>query len=253
MNKKIPFILFITFLLWLLNQLFVFLPNLFFISLSLAVLLITLIIKNLIPKNSVKFWPLLIISPILFYLTASFYSAILTSQLWIQFIFLINAYFIFAYLKNIYYFYSFGAPEREIKLRRLLLSFSFLAMFGASAVLYSLPIFLNLSFWSIFVLLVVICFIIFGQLAIFLKTDYYKREVLFLGLDTLILSEFAGVFLLLPLSYNVRAFLLAIIFYNLILFNNWRREGRLTFNNLKWPLFSTALIIFVILFSARWR
>jgi len=253
MLKKVPFIFLTVFFLWLLNELFFFKPTLFFVSLGLSTLIIILAVKKLVDKKSNTFWLLLTISPILFYFSASFYSSILTNQLWIQFIFFINAFLIFSYLKNIYYYYSFGAPERGAKLNRLLLSASFLAMFAAAATLYALPIFINLSFWSIVIFFIIINIIFFYQSLIFAKDNSVREDWLFLVINTLVLSEFAGVLLLLPLNYNVRGFLLAIFFYSLILFNNWRQEGRLNFRNLRWPLISVFLIMLIILFSARWR
>ncbi len=251
MPKKIPLLFLVAASLWALSELFILKPGLFFVSLAVAALIIILTIKKLVGRKSPIFWPLLALSPILYYLAAAFYSAILTNQWWIQFIFLINAYAIFAYLKNIYYYFSFGAPEREAKLRKLILSFSFLAFFAAAATLYALPIFLNFSFGFIFLLLVLSGGVFFAQLMIL--TSHQKDSWLFLFLNTIILGELTGVLLLLPLSFNVRGILAAIFFYSLVLFNNWRLEGRLNFRHLRWPLVLSLLLIFIILFSARWR
>jgi integral membrane sensor domain MASE1 len=75
---------------------------------------------------------------------------------------------------------------------------------------------------------------------------------LFLAINSLVLSEAAGALLLLPLSFNVRGLLLSLVFYSLVLFNNWRREKRLNIKNLKWSLAIGIFLILLILLSARW-
>lgn len=251
MPKKITFIFFNSFLILGLSELFILKPSLFFVCVSLSILALVIAVRSLIGRHREVFWPLLTISPILYYLSAAFYSAILTNQLWIQVVLALSAYAAFSYLKNIYYFFSFGAPEREVKLRKFILSFSFLAFFASAATLYALPIFLNFSFGLIFLLLVLLGGLFFFQLDILAKNQ--KDSWLFWLLNAIILGELSGVLILLPLSFNVRGILAAIFFYSLILFNNWRVEGRLNRRNLRWPIILVFLLIFIILFSARWR
>lgn len=252
MRNKIWKFSFIVFLIWLSNQFFVWQPDLFFVALAFSGTLIILTIRRIINENSKYFWPWFIASPILFYGAATFYATILTNFYWIQFIFLLTAYILFIYFKNIYYYLAFGAPERENKLRKILLSASFLSFFAAAATLYAFPIFLNLSFWSIFFLFILLIGLFFIQRLWFIPVKKSSEEIVFLSINTLILAEISGALLLLPLSYNVRGLLLALIFYSLILFNNWRREARLNFKNLKWSLIIGLSMIFVILLSARW-
>lgn len=251
MPKKINFIFLISLFIWILSQVYFFNPELFFVSLSVSSVVIFLVVKKIINKKNDIFWLLLTVNPLLLYLSASFYSAILTNQILIQLILAITAFLIFSYFKNIYYYYSFGAPERELKLRKLVILSSFLAFFAASATLYALPIFLNFSLSVIFIWLIVISSVLFIQLFIFFPK--FNQDGIFKSINILILGELSGALLLLPLSYNVRALILAILFYLLFLFYNWRYDGRLIFQNIKWPVIITLIIIFIILFSARWR
>jgi len=251
MSKKINFIFLLSLLIWLLSQAFILKPNLFFVSLTLSSLAIIIVTRKIVCQRQAPFWPLLAVNPLLTYLSAAFYCAILINQILIQFILVFVAILIFSYFKNIYYYYSFGAPEREAKLRKLVIVSSFLSFFAAAATLYALPIFLNFSFWLIYVWLTAIGVIFFLQLSIL--SIRKNHHWLMKSVNIIILSELSGVLLLLPLNYNVRALLLAIFFYLLMLLDNWHYEDRLTFKQIKWPLLIALIIVFIILFFARWR
>ncbi|MFA5130968.1 MAG: hypothetical protein WC467_00930 [Patescibacteria group bacterium] len=251
MKNTFWYLIIASFSLWALDEIFLFRPDFFFVSLGLALLIIAYTVRALVKKGSQKFWPIYIVAPAVFYLSFSFYSAIISSHVWIQLIFLLNAWFVYSYLKNIYYHFSFSAPEREIKLRRLLISGAFLSTFALAANLYGLTVFLNWPFILLLASFIILSIFIFGQFFMF-QTKSSHDERLFLGLNVLILAEFAGVFFFLPLNYNVLGLLVAIIFYLLLLFNEWREENRLDFKNLKWPIIITTLIFIVVLLTARW-
>jgi hypothetical protein len=251
MKNKQLYLILIPLALWFLDEIFFFKPVFFFVSLGLGLLIITLGVKVLIKDRSSRFWPAFILSPALFFLSFSFYSAIIASQFWIQVVFLLNAWFVFSYLKNIYYYFSFGAPERESKLRHLLISSSFLSTFAVASVLYGLPIFLS---WPFALLLLVFSLIsagLFGQFFIFVK-KIEREQKIFWCLNVLVLAEIVGVISFLPLNYNVLGLLAAIVFYLLILFNDWRTENKVDYKNMKWPITIGSLIIIFILLSARW-
>jgi len=245
------YLILVPFLLWVLDEIFIFKPDFFFVALGLGLLIITFGVRRLIKKQSLKFWPIFILPPSLFYLSFSFYSAMIVGQFWIQVIFLLNAWFIFFYLQNIYYYFSFGAPEREVKLRRLLTSGSFLSTFVIASSLYALPIFLSWPFFILLLIFTLISFGLFGQF-LALEKNISAEQKIFWGVKVLILAESAGALFLLPLNYNILGLLLAIIFYLLILFDDWRAAGRLYYKNLKWPLIIGSLVIILILLSARW-
>jgi len=251
MKNNYLYLILIPFLLWVLDEIFVFRPDFFFVALGLGLLIITFGVRLLIKKQSLKFWPVFVLPPSLFYLSFSFYSAMIVNQLWIQLIFLLNAWFIFFYLQNIYYYFSFGAPERAVKLRRLLTSGAFLSTFAIASSLYALPIFLSWSFFILLLIFILISLGLFGQFLI-LEKNISTEQKIFWGIKVLVLAEFAGVFFLLPLNYNILGLLLAIIFYLLILFDDWRASSRLNYKNLKWPLIISTLVVVLILLSARW-
>jgi hypothetical protein len=251
MKKSYLYSILVPLILWVLGEVFVFEPNFFFISISLGVLLLALFIRSIIKKHKSKFWPIFVLTPALFYLSFSFYSTIIVGQFWIQTIFLLIAWFLFSYLQNLYFYFSFGASEREEKLNRLLLIGSFLSAFAIAATLYALPIFLSWPDSLLLLVFAAISIIIFGQFFVFSKGIDKERKIFWL-IDVIILTEFAGILFLFPLNYNVLGLLLAIIFYLLILFDEWRLNDRLVWKNVKWPVIISALIIIIILLSARW-
>ncbi len=251
MKNKNLLILLVPFLLWFLDEIFLFRPTFFFVSLGLGVLIISLAVRALLKSNRSQFWPIFIITPSLFYLSFSFYSTILVNQLWMQIIFLLNAWFIFSYLRNTYYYFSFGAPEREIKLRRLLTSGAFLSTFALAASLYGLPIFLSWPFVLLWLVFITLSFILFGQF--FMLTSRIEREQkIFLGINVLVLSELAGILYFLPLNYNILALVVAIIFFVLLLINRWRETNRLNWKNLRFPFVIGSIIMIFIFLSSRW-
>lgn len=251
MKNKQLYLILIPFSLWLLDEIFFFKPGFFFVSLGLGLLIITLGVRTLIKDHGSKFWPAFILPPALFFLSFSFYSAIIASQFWIQVIFLFNVWFVFSYLKNIYYYFSFGAPEREVKLRHLLLNGSFLSAFAVAASLYGLPIFLSWPFALLLLGFALISFILFGQFFIFSR-KIEREQKIFWGLNVLVFTEIVGVISFLPLNYNVLGILAAIVFYLLIIFDDWRSENKFGYKNMKWPVIVGSLIIIIILLSARW-
>ncbi len=251
MKNNYFYLILITFALWVLDEIFLFKPDFLFVALGLGLLIITVGVRFLIKKHNFQFWPLFVLTPALFYLSFSFYSAIIVSPFWIQIIFLFNAWFVFSYLKNIYYYSAFNAPERKENLRRLVLSGAFLSTFALAANLYGLPIFLSWPFIFLLLSFIVISLALFGQFLIF--TDRIDRtQKIFFGLSVLTLAEFAGVLFFLPLNYNILGLLVALVFYFLILLDDWRVADRLNWKNLRWPIIIGALIIILILLSARW-
>jgi len=251
MKKNYLYLILAPFVIWVLEEIFFFEPSFFFLSLSLSLLIIAFSVRSIIKKYRSKFWPALILAPASFYISFSFYSAIIISQFWIQTIFLLVALFIFFYLRYIHLYFSLATEGGEAKLRQLLLIGSFLSSFAFAATLYALPIFLSWSSLLLLGIFIVVGACLFGQLLVF-KKRVDKDKIIFWGINVFVLTEFAGIFFLLPLNYNILGVLLAIIFYLLVLFDEWREEDRLNWKNLKWPVVIACLIFVLIFLSARW-
>jgi len=251
MTKKSLYLILAPLSLWVLNEIFIFQPDFFFVSLSFGLLVIAFSVRGIMKDSHSKFWPVFMLTPALFYLSLSFYSGILVNGFWIQTIFVLNVWFVFYYFKNLYHHFYFPTSESEAKLRRLLKSGSFLSTFALAATLYGLPIFLSWNFSLLLLSFIVASFVLFGQFLIFAK-GIDREQKIFLLINVLVLAEFTGVLFFLPLNYNTLGLLVALVFYLLTVFNDWRLENRLNSKNIKWPVIIVSIIIMLILLSARW-
>jgi len=247
-RRFIPLV--IPLIVWFLSQAFLIEPPFFYSALALGVLLITLSVRSIVRQNAAGDWPPFIISPVLFFLSFSTYATMIVGRFWIQLIFLLVAWFLFSYFKNLYYYSTYSVPERADKLDSLLSGGGFLTIFAAAGVLFGLPTFLN---WPLIATLLIFVPIVWLLLIQFfpLKVGWHPSGSL-LFIMVMILTELAWVFSLLPLSFNLLAFFLAIAYYLSILIVRLDSRGGLVFSALKLPLILSAIAVLVLLLTARW-
>lgn len=236
---------------WLMSQAFLLFPKIFLIAVFLEIILIFIGVKIIVGRAAKRDWPLYIIAPTLFFLSFSAYAAIIVNRLAIQGIFLLVVWFLFSYFKNLYYYLSYEAPDRAVKIDYLLVSSGFLTVFAAAGVLLDLPAFINWPLWVI----VLIFFPIFGLL--FLQFLPFKKISLavsgmWLLIGTVVLTEFAWVLALLPLNFNILALILSIVYYFLVSAIRLEWQGKLSRRTLKYPIILSVLIILILLLTANW-
>jgi hypothetical protein len=240
-------------LIWLLSELFLTQAKLFYITLAVGGLLIIFSVKLIVGRQPL-FWPSVIIAPLLFFVAWTSYAAIIIGNFWIQLIFLLVVWFIFAYLRNLYYYAAaLSATEPSVwsvKFDNLLIAGSFLTSFAAAAVLLDLPAFVN---WPWFVMLPVWALVV-GLLLI--QFQPFKPGQWPVGglliLSVLALTELAGVFSLLPLNFNILALFLAIAYYLSLIIIRLKARGGLNRRAVRLPLILSALAIFLLFLTARW-
>jgi hypothetical protein len=248
-NQPILYLLLSAFVLWMLEEIFIRRPEFFFISLSLGALVIIGMAKYL-SRNEKGAWLSWSLPPLLLFLAGSFYAAIIVSLPLIQTIFAFSAVFFFFYFRTLAAWPA--GPERGFHLRRLIQVESFLACFAFAATIYSLPAFLSWPFFYLLLLFVVVAAALFGQFFFFLDRGR-QEERSFFFVNVLVLSEIVGVLYLLPLDFNILGLFAAIAFYILVIFTDWRRQGRLNWRHLRWPFFIGAGIAALVLLTSRWR
>jgi hypothetical protein len=236
---------------WLVSQVFLLVPPIFLIAVLLEIIVIFIGVKILVGKAAKRDWPLYIIAPTLFFLSFSSYAAIIVNRLAIQTIFLLTAWFLFSYFKNLYYYLSYEAPDRAVKIDYLLVSGGFLTVFAGAGVLLDLPAFINWPLWAIVVIFIPLFGLLFLQFLPFKKTTL-STSGLWLIIGTIVLTELAWVLALLPLNFNILALILAIGYYFIVSALRLEWQGHLSRRTLKYPIILSVFIILLLLLTASW-
>ncbi|MFA6417054.1 MAG: hypothetical protein WCW61_02570 [Patescibacteria group bacterium] len=237
--------------LWLLSQLFLARPQFFFLVITAGFLLLALVVRGSEKNKQNQNWPLFFFFPALFFLSVSLYITFLPNYYWIQIILLLSAYFSFSYLRNIYYFFHYGASERAERLDGLMLSGGFLSVFALASSLYGLPTFLSWNFWGLLPLFVILVSPLFFQSFVLGRINIRDNWPLFLS-ASLVLAEMTAVIYFLPLSFNILGFFTAIFYYFILLVLRLFLKNNFSGNNLRWPLSFGIILIIILLLSSRW-
>jgi hypothetical protein len=248
-SRKIIFITPV--ILWLLSQAFLVQPQFFFLAVTLGFLLLALTVRGSEKNKQDMNWPLFFFFPALFFLATSLYITFLPNYYWIQLILLLSAYFSFSYLRNIYYFFHYGASERADRLDGLMLAGGFLSVFALAASLYGLPTFLGWNFWTLLPLFVILVSPLFFQSFVLGPINIRENWPLFFA-GSLILAEMTAVVYFLPLSFNILGFFIAVFYYFILLVLRLFLKGDFYGRNFRWPLTFGLILIVILLLTSRW-
>jgi|GEM_PF-3409092 len=251
MKKKSILIFSITVALYLLNQLFLFLPALFYSSLAIGALLIILLARRLITPFRKHGWLVWLICPLLFWLSVSLYTTIITSYFFIQLIFLCIAWFIFSYFTTLSKYQIDNNQDLHRKFDSLILSGGFLICAASGASLYGLSAFISWPTSLLLLLFLPIAILLFFQFAP-LKKNFWSENKFLLPIVVLVLMELAIVLSFLPLNFNLLGFCLALGYYFLLTVMRFRWQDRLERRYLKGIIILSIIIVFILFFSARW-
>jgi len=243
-------ILAVPLLLWLLSQVFLRQPGLFYAVLALGTLIIVLGLRLIVRPVS-QDWTLFLIAPVLLFLSFSGLAAILLGAFLIQAIFVLEFFFVFSYLRDVYYHFYYPAPVWREKLDNILMAGGFLTVYAAAAVWFGLPVFLSLPLWLMLPALAVLIALLFLQFSLFPRDNWRRSGYLSAAL-VLILTELAFVLSLWPLNYQLLALFLALAYYLGLTIIRLAGRANLNRRTLRLPLWLSALIIFILLLTARW-
>jgi len=249
-KRFIPLIL--PLFIWIIGQTFLRLPALFYSSLALGALMIVLSVRYLAGRHKPD-WPLLAIAPALFFLSISGYIAIIIGNFWVQALLLLIVWFLFAYCKNLYYYFTRPESESvyEDKLDNLLIAGSFMSVFAAATTLFSLPIFINWSIWLTLPIIAVFIGLMFIQFLPLKKMKSAPASGLIL-ISVLGLAELTWGLSLLPLKFHLLGLFLAIAYYLALFIVRLHLRGALNRRVLKVPLLLSALAFIILFLTARW-
>lgn len=232
-------------------ELFFFYPKFFYLVLILVNLLILFSLKKITGKRlgDRDFWNLSIL-PILFSTSLIIYSALLTNRFFVQFLFIINLFFTYYYLKNVYS-RSDETDNSKAFLENIYAYGNFLILFFASASAYGLKSFLNISIWLLILVMAgIILLTIYGSL--WANKITIRTGGIYIFIVCLALIQLAWAIYFLPLSYNTLGLILAICYYILMGLVKSHLKDNLNKKVIKLYLIFGLLSMALILLTARW-
>jgi len=231
-------------------------PKAVYVAFGLINLLVVLEIWRLAGFGRIKRgWLNLIILPLIFITGTIAYVSLLPESIFLnkilsQCIFAATLYFLYVYFRQLHVFLR--EPERPNHLLSFSSGATFLALFLAVSAIFGLQLFLNLSYW---ILMLIIILIALGLTYQFLWLNSLQRgeNWLFTGVIVFVMAQIFWALYFLPFDYNVLGLLLVLAYYVLISVLKFYLTDSLHRRQLK-PLFIfVAVILFLIFLTVRWR
>ncbi len=236
---------------WALSQAYFVWPESLYVSLGISVILtvsLTFLLKT--PEHKEPWWFFAIL-PVAFLITLTTYISLQSSVWLVQSLFLILLIFLFNYFKNLYYFWHRLDLYQEENVNIINAYGGFLVVFLTAADLYGLQSLLGLPVWPMFLIFSVIVLAI-TYLNIDLNNLNKKTLWSFVVINTTLIMEMALVFVFLPLSYNVAALAIGIVYYLLINLTRLYLQQALTAKKIKMYLIISYAGLVALLLTARW-
>ncbi len=240
-------------ILWLLAQLYFIWPGFFYLSLGLSAVLIlisTFFIKT--PERRTPWW-LLAILPLSFLLSITVYASLQANWILVQVLFVVLLIFIFNYFKSLYYFWHRTDLYNENDSSVINAYGGFLIIFFLAADLFGLQSLLNLTVWPMFL---IFSSVVFGITYLNLNIDpenFGNKAVWqFSVINTLLIAEMTLVFIFLPLSYNISALSVGIVYYLFVNITRLHLQKALTPKKIKLYLIISYAGLAILLLTARW-
>lgn len=240
-------------IIWLLAQAYFIWPGVLYLSLGVSIALtlgLTFFLKR--PERRTPWWFLTIL-PISFLLTITVYASLQSNWIVVQLLFIVLLIFIFNYFKSLYYFWHRADLYKEEDGKIINAYGSFLVIFFLAADLFGLQSLLNLTVWPMFLFFVAIVLVInYLNLDINPESSNKKTVWQFSIINTLLLAEMTLVFIFLPLSYNVSALSVGIVYYLFINLTKLYLQKALTPKKIKLYLIISYAGLAILLLTARW-
>ena len=227
-------------------------PKLFYLILILANFFVFLTIRLITRKGLIgaDWWNFLIL-PICFLTSLFVYSGLVINKFIVHFLFFIITFFIYFYLKNIYYYLIKPDLYKSHTLENFFSFGSFFILFFSASSIYGLQSFLSTPVWLLMIIMLIIVFLVFYQM-MWVNKIVFKIALLYILIGCLILLEIAWSISFLPLNYNVTGLILAVCYYMLIGLIMCQIKEALNKKVIKLYLFFGSISILLILLTARW-
>lgn len=250
MNKYI-FIFLIPTINFCLFELFFFYPRLFYFILIAINLLIFFSLKKIKGKKITEksLWNISIL-PIFFSTSLMIYSALITNNFFIHFLFVVNLLFTYYYLKSAYFKDTEHGGVKD-SFENISSYGNFLTLFFASASIYGLKAFLGIPVWLLIIAMAIIILLIVYE-AIWANRIKIRQGGAYILIVCLLLIQIAWSIYFLPLNHNTLGLILAICYYILIGLTKSFLRDNLNRRTIKLYLIFGLGSIVLILLTAKW-
>ncbi|MDD5527822.1 MAG: hypothetical protein PHO56_02480 [Patescibacteria group bacterium] len=241
------FVIIITPLLnFILFEVFFFKANLFYAVILISDLLLLLAVRIITGKKIISrdFWNFSIF-PILFSSSLAAYSLLAVNHTLIHLLFVLNLFFTYFYLKNIY-----RGAQRDF-LENISAYGNLLTVFFCFSVIYGLESFLGLPIWLLILCSGAAMILIIYQI-LWANKIQAENMLAYAFLAGLLLVELAWAVYFLPFNYNALGLIAVICYYLLISFVKLSLAEKLTGRSVKLYLASGFIFLLLIFLSARW-
>ena len=241
---------------WILLESFVIWPKLFYVILLLLNIVLVMTVYFLLHKADLgrswwNFW----ILPFLVLNSVVAYAILIPQDIWfnklfIQALFALVIGFNFSYFKNIYD--SVFHSDQPNSLPNISANFSFLSWFFMLAAVYGLQLFLDLSYWVLIIILIILSLLTTYQY-LWINNLRGRENYIFVFLSTFIVSQLAWSVYFLPFDYNSLGIIMALVYYvflnlvRLYLSHSWNKK------NLQSLLVFAGTIMLLVLLTLKWR
>ncbi|MFH0892680.1 MAG: hypothetical protein V1867_07975 [Candidatus Falkowbacteria bacterium] len=254
-NRFLP--LLIPLLVFALLEIFYFQPKLIYVVLVLSTALYFFTIRQFLLDGTVEEkWYNLVILPVYFSAGIVAMSTLVpretaSGRVLLQSFFLLNAGFLYLYLRSIYHYLYNEKAQEKYSLKNLSAYGNFLAFYFLASSVYGLQSFLNLPVWLLMVVLVVFSGMMVYQV---IWSHRINRQIgiFYILVFCLIIIELAWSVSFLTLSYYVLGLIVAICYYVLIGLVKAYLLGNLRAKTVKWYLIFGFLALILVLLTARW-
>ena len=254
-NRFLPLV--VPLLVFILLEVFYFVPKAIFVVLVLIISLFIFTVRQFLlgGKREERGYNLLLL-PVCFTLGLTVFSTMIpraetVGKLFLHALFFLNAGFIYFYFRLIYYYLYKNKLYQKQSLRNLSAYGNFLAFYLIASSVYGLQAFLNIPVWILMISLLIFSGLIFYQV-IWSNEINTKDSLFYILIASLMIIELGWAASFLTLRFFVLGLIMAVCYYVIIGMIRFHLLNTLNRKVVKLYLIFGFLSIFIVLLTARW-
>ena len=249
-NRYLPVL--IPLLIWLGTQFFLSYPAMLYVVMVVSVILLFFALWQFTRASSVdKAWWNFFILPTLMVLSVIVYSSLQAKGWFVQVLFFLNLLICYLYLRFSYYYLLNPLAYKISSIENLSLYGNFLIFYFIAASLFGFQSFLSTPIWLTALAIAFFSATIVYQV-FWANKIKVRKNISYLLIIALILTELAWAISMLPLDNNIAGFTLAIFYYMMIGLVRMELISGLSKDKLRLYLGFGLGSIAIILLTARW-